>query len=152
MSDNLQKLKAIDDFNSKMIGHDMMSKSIKTELYFGGQFYQDHGSVQPRKFHYGLLKLALNAGVKVFGDQPAHSVKPRGSGFCITTKNQFIDCEQVLMATNGYTQSRVSKFLARRVLPVPSFIIVTEELGKDQVQALLPGGHCMVETRQSFCY
>ena len=56
------------------------------------------------------------------------------------------------MATNGYTQSRVSKFLARRVLPVPSFIIVTEELGKDQVQALLPGGHCMVETRQRFCY
>ena len=26
-----------------MIGPDMMSKSIKTELYFGGQFYQDHG-------------------------------------------------------------------------------------------------------------
>ncbi len=46
------------------------------------------------------------------------------------------------MATNGYAQSSVSKFLAKRVIPVPSFI----------VQALLPGGHCMVETRQRFCY
>ena len=35
------------------------------------------------------------------------------------------------MATNGYTQPSVSMFLAKRVMPVPSFIIVTEELGKN---------------------
>ena len=86
MSDNLQKLKAIDDFNSKMIGPDMMSKSIKTELYFGGQFYQDHGSVQPRKFHYGLLKLALGAGAKVFGNRLVVKVnKLKQNGFDVLT-------------------------------------------------------------------
>jgi hypothetical protein len=58
MSENLKKLKAIDDFNSKMIDASTMSESIKTELYFGGQYYEDHGSVQPRKFHYGLHQLA----------------------------------------------------------------------------------------------
>ena len=145
-------LQKIEPFAARMIKPNAMTEHINTPLYFGGLLYEGHACVQPRKLHYGLLQLALDAGVKVFGDQPAHSVKPRGSGFCITTKNQSIDCGQVLMATNGYTQSRVSKFLARRVLPVPSFIIVTEELGKDQVQALLPGGHCMVETRQRFCY
>ena len=156
MSDNLKKLKAIDYFNSKMISPDMMYKSIKTDLYFGGQFYQDHGSVQPRKFHYGLLKLALEAGVKVFGNRPVIKVnqlkKIKQNGFDVVTPNSKIHCMQVLMATNGYTRPSLSKYLARRVLPVPSFVITTVDIGKDKVQALLPGGHCMVETRKRYCY
>ena len=156
MSDNLKKLKAIDDFNSKMISPDMMSKSIKTDLYFGGQFYQDHGSVQPRKFHYGLLKIAVEAGAKVFGNRPVIKVnqlsKLKQDGFDVLTSNSKIHCKQVLMATNGYTRSNLSKYLSRRVLPVPSFIITTADIGKDKVQSLLPGGHCMVETRKRYCY
>ena len=49
-----------------MISPDMMSNSIKTDLYFGGQFYQDHGSVHPRKFHYGLVKACIEGGSKSF--------------------------------------------------------------------------------------
>jgi len=56
------------------------------------------------------------------------------------------------MATNGYTRPSLSKYLARRVLPVPSFVITTVDIGKDKVQTLLPGGHCMVETRKRYCY
>jgi glycine/D-amino acid oxidase-like deaminating enzyme len=156
MSDNLRKLKAIEDFNSKMIGPEMMSKSIKTDLYFGGQFYQDHGSVQPRKFHYGLLKLALEAGADVFGSRPVIKVtqlsKLKQDGFDVLTQNSKIHCKQVLIATNGYTRSNLSKYLSRRVLPVPSFVITTVDIGKDKVQSLLPGGHCMVETRKRYCY
>jgi glycine/D-amino acid oxidase-like deaminating enzyme len=156
MSDNLRKLKAIEDFNSKMIGPEMMSKSIKTDLYFGGQFYQDHGSVQPRKFHYGLLKLAMEAGADVFGSRPVIKVtqlsKLKQDGFDVLTQNSKIHCKQVLMATNGYTRSNLSKYLSRRVLPVPSFVITTVDIGKDKVQSLLPGGHCMVETRKRYCY
>ena len=156
MSDNLRKLKAIEDFNSKMIGPEMMSKSIKTDLYFGGQFYQDHGSVQPRKFHYGLLKLAMEAGADVFGSRPVIKVtqlsKLKQDGFDVLTQNSKIHCKQVLIATNGYTRSNLSKYLSRRVLPVPSFVITTVDIGKDKVQSLLPGGHCMVETRKRYCY
>ena len=156
MSDNLKKLKAIDHFNSKMISPDRMSKSIKTDLYFGGQFYQDHGSVHPRKFHYGLLKLALEAGAKIFGNRPVIEVnkssKIKQSGFDVVTSSSTIQCKQVLMATNGYTRSNLSKYLSRRILPVPSFVITTVDIGKDKVQSLLPGGHCMVETRKRYCY
>ena len=74
MSENLEKLKAIDDFNSRMIDPSKMSESIKTDLYFGGQYYEDHGSVQPRKFHYGLHQLAIDAGVKVFGNMPVNQI------------------------------------------------------------------------------
>ena len=76
MSKNLKKLKAIEYFNSNMIEPESMSHSIQTDLYFGGQYYQDHGAVQPRKFHYGLLQLALDAGAQVFGKTCVTKVDP----------------------------------------------------------------------------
>jgi glycine/D-amino acid oxidase-like deaminating enzyme len=150
-------LQCIEPFSARMVKPDEMPQHIDTPLYFGGLLYESHACVQPRKLHYGLLQLALQAGVQVFGEQPVHAVNSEPDGFSISThsretQHQEIHCQQVLMATNGYTQAKVSSFLAKRIMPVPSFVIVTEELGEDLVQALLPGGHCMVETRQRFCY
>ena len=156
MSRNLKKLKAIEHFNSNMIEPELMSESIETDLYFGGQFYQDHGAVQPRKFHYGLLNLAINSGAKVFGSRPVIQVnkisKSREPTFNVLTSTSTIQCHQVLMATNGYTRPSLSKHLSRRILPIPSYIITTEDIGVERVQSLLPGGHCMVETRKRYCY
>ena len=156
MSKNLEKLKAIENFNSHMIEPELMPNSIKTDLYFGGQFYEDHGAVHPHKFHYGLLQLALKAGAKVFGKSLVSKVKPVSKdsdvGFKVFTSNKTIQCNQVLMATNGYTRPSLSKNLSRRILPIPSYIITTEDIGVERVQSLLPGGHCMVETRKRYCY
>ena len=156
MSENLKKLKTIDDFNSRMIDSSKMSESINTELYFGGQYYEDHGSVQPRKFHYGLHQLAINAGAKIFGNMPVRQINPLSgdeeAGFVVSVANEFIHCKDVLIATNGYTRSSLSKYLSRRILPVPSFIITTDEIGAERVNSLIPGGHCIVETRKRYCY
>jgi len=156
MSENLKKLKAIDDFNSRMIDSSKMFESVKTDLYFGGQYYEDHGSVQPRKFHYGLHQMALNAGAKVFGRMPVKQVNPKSgdkqAGFKVSVDNKSISCKDVLIATNGYTRLSLSTYLARRILPVPSFIVTTDEIGADRVNSLIPGGHCIVETRKRYCY
>ena len=156
MSENLKKLKTIDDFNSRMIDSSKMSESINTDLYFGGQYYEDHGSVQPRKFHYGLHQLAINSGAKVFGNMPVKQITQlsadEGAGFIVSVANEFISCKDVLIATTGYTRSSLSKYLSRRILPVPSFIITTDEIRTERVNSLIPGGCCIVETRKRYCY
>ena len=75
-----------------------------------------------------------------------------GAGFIVSVANEFISCKDVLIATNGYTRSSLSKYLSRRILPVPSFIITTDEIGAERVNSLIPGGHCIVETRKRYCY
>jgi glycine/D-amino acid oxidase-like deaminating enzyme len=156
MSENLNKLRDIDYFNSKMISPDLMSESIKTDLYFGGQFYQDHGSVQPRKLHYGLFQLAINAGAKVFGNKPVKKVtrllSAETDGFEVSVADRIVHSKNVLIATNGYTRSSLSSYLSRRILPVPSYIITTEDIGADKVKSLIPGENCIVETRKRYCY
>ena len=156
MSENLNKLRDIDYFNSKMISPDLMSESIKTDLYFGGQFYQDHGSVHPRKLHYGLFQLAINAGAKVFGNKPVKKVtrllSAETDGFEVSVADRIVHSKNVLIATNGYTRSSLSSYLSRRILPVPSYIITTEDIGADKVKSLIPGENCIVETRKRYCY
>ena len=156
MSSNLKKLQSIESFNSEMIKPAKMIHSIKTDLYFGGQLYKDHGAVHPRKFHYGLLQLAIKEGARVYGKSEVlgvkHDSKKINNSFKISTSKGSIVCDDVLMATNGYTRNNLSKYLARRILPVPSFIITTEEIGIEKVQELLPGSNCMVETRKRYCY
>ena len=57
----------------------------------------------------------------------------------------------MVIATNGYTGAE-SPALRRRLVPVPSFIIATEPLGRERVKALIPGGRMIVETRSRTCY
>ena len=42
--------------------------------------------------------------------------------------------------------------LRRQVFPVPSFIISTEELGRDRIRQLLPSNMMVVESRARHCY
>lgn len=156
MANNMNDLKSIEHFDSHMVEKSSMHKHINTELYFGGQLYEGHAAVHPRKLHYGMLQLALDAGAKVFGGIRVNNIEKVtesfDNGFRVYASAQVISCKKVLMATNGYTRAGLSKYLARRILPVPSFIATTEDIGTERVASLLPGGNCMVETRKRFCY
>jgi glycine/D-amino acid oxidase-like deaminating enzyme len=156
MTKNMNELKSIEHFDSHMVEQEIMHKLINTELYFGAQLYKEHASVHPRKLHYGILQLAINAGAQVFGgyrvDRVEKLSKSGNAGFNIHIKDKVIQCQQVLMATNGYTRPELSRYLSRRILPVPSFIATTEDIGVSEVESLLPGGNCIVETRNRYCY
>jgi len=58
---------------------------------------------------------------------------------------------EVIIATNGYT-GPLTRGLMRRLVPVPSYVAVTETLPRSTLEALLPGGRMMVETRSRHCY
>ncbi len=53
MSKNLKKLKAIEHFNSNMIEPELMSESIETDLYFGGNFIKTMELSNPVNFIMG---------------------------------------------------------------------------------------------------
>ena len=81
-------LQKIEPFAAHMVQPDEMAQHIDTQLYFGGLLYENHASVQPRKLHYGLLQLAVEAGVQVFGGQPVLEVNAQLDGFCVSTQNK----------------------------------------------------------------
>ncbi|TFL17157.1 NAD(P)/FAD-dependent oxidoreductase [Jannaschia formosa] len=120
---------------------------IGTDFYRGGTVRMDVGGLHPAKFHAELLRIALAAGVAVHGETRVTRISRDGEGFRIATGTGEVRARQVLVCTNGYTDG-AAPYLRRRLIPVRSRIIATEELPPETMARLMPKGMMMGEMRQ----
>jgi glycine/D-amino acid oxidase-like deaminating enzyme len=120
-------------------------KELGTDLYSGGVVFHRHASVDPAKYHRGLLNLALGAGAKVVGNCHAEKINKALAGFEVLTSKGTISCKQLVIATNGYT-SKLTPWLQRRVIPIGSYIIATEPLEKKLMDELFPTNRIVSDT------
>ena len=95
--------------------------------------------IQPARFVFGIAERAAGAGARLVANCEVLSFDRDGSGFRVVTSAGTVRTGDVVLATNGYTTTRPSPELARRVVPVGSYIIVTEPIG-DRAAAVFPGG------------
>jgi len=124
---------------------------ILTNAYHGGLVYPKHASIDPAKYHAGLLRLALEAGVAVQSHCPATNITREKSGFLVETSNGVVSAKKVILATNGYSGS-LSPWHRRRVIPIGSYVIATEALPKELMDRLLPKDRIISDTRKVVYY
>ena len=79
------------------------------------------------------------------------AVDRAGSGFVVTTDRGPVRAAAVLMATNGYT-TPLFPWLKRRLIPLSSYLIATEDLPEGMADELFPTRRMCVETRNRHCY
>ncbi|PWE77334.1 oxidoreductase [Bradyrhizobium sp. SUTN9-2] len=120
---------------------------IGTDVYRGGTVRMDIGGLHPAKFHAELLRVALTSGLAVHARTPVISIEKDGAVFRVVTSAGPVQARQVLVCTNGYTDGAVP-FLRRRLVPVRSRIIATEELAPDVMARLMPKGMMITENRE----
>lgn len=110
---------------------------IGTDWYRGGSVRMDIGGLHPAKYHAEILRVTLAAGVSVHSDTAVQTVERDASGFKVVTSAGTITARQVLVCTNGYTDGS-DPYLRRRLVPVRSRIIATEELSPELMATLMP--------------
>lgn len=120
---------------------------VGTDFYRGGMVRMDIGGLHPAKFHAELLRVALASGLAVHSNTPVTSIERDGSGFRVATSAGTVQARQVLVCTNGYTDG-ANPFLRRRLVPVRSRIIATEELAPEVMSRLMPKLMMMGEGRE----
>lgn len=147
----LDDLRALVDVKIDMVPKSEQRREIGTDLYCGGMMLHDHGGVHPGKYLNGMLTAAARAGAMIMGDTKVTAVARKGSGFEVRTAKGRVAANDVLMATNGYTTPDFAA-LKRRMIPVSSFLIATEELEPSLVDDIMPGRRMCVETRHRHCY
>lgn len=129
--------------------------ALKAELdspyYCGGLVDPISAGVNPAKLIRGLLKSALAAGVRIFEHTPVSAMTERNGLYQLKTARGPVAAEKIVAATNGYTPS-FFKFLRRRVIPIGSFIIVTEALPPDLARQLIPQGRMVFDTKHLLYY
>ncbi len=125
---------------------------LGSDAYFGGVVLHAHASIDPARYHAGALERAIAAGVEFHASTPATGIRPLvGGGFEIATPRGSCRARDVIVATNGYTQ-HVTPWLRRRVIPIGSYIIATEELPAGLVARLMPKNRIVSDTRKVVYY
>jgi glycine/D-amino acid oxidase-like deaminating enzyme len=112
-------------------------RELGSDAYFGGVVFPRHASINPAKYHRGLLSLAQAAGAHVVGHCAVTAISRETGGFVLTTSRGQVRARDVIVATNGYTTG-LTPWLQRRVIPIGSYIIATEPLPKDLIAELFP--------------
>jgi glycine/D-amino acid oxidase-like deaminating enzyme len=120
---------------------------IGTDFYRGGLVRMDIGGLHPAKFHAGLMRATIAAGASVHAQTAVQGIERDGTGFSVATAGGKVQARRVLVCTNGYTDG-VDPWLRRRMVPVRSRIIATEELAPELMAKLMPARMMYGETRE----
>ncbi|MEJ6810219.1 MAG: NAD(P)/FAD-dependent oxidoreductase [Rhodobacterales bacterium] len=126
-------------------------KELGSDVYHGGVVFPRHASVDPGKYHRGLLQRVIDAGVDVFGQCAVLDIEQTPDGFVITTQKGKVKARDVIIATNGYT-SNLTPWLQKRVIPIGSYIIATDVLDPVMVNELFPTNRIASDTCKVIYY
>ncbi len=130
-------LSKIVDLEYEMLPQAAQRKHIGSDYYKGGIVYHQDGHLHPGLYLKGLTSLALAAGVQVFAPARVEQVEADKEGFRAKLEGTSINCGEVMIATNGYTDPAFP-YLRRRVIPIRSALIATVPLAADLMHELSP--------------
>lgn len=119
--------------------------------YFGGMVTPGLGAVHPAKLHAGLVRLAQERGVTIVEGAAARSVRREAGRFEVRTERGTVSAAKVLIATNGYSGD-LSPWARRRIIPIGSYMLATEELPVELARSLIPARRTVIDTRKVVIY
>ncbi|PVA09102.1 FAD-dependent oxidoreductase [Pelagivirga sediminicola] len=134
-----------------MIPRAEQRRELGTDVYHGGTLFPAHASVNPARYHHGLLRTASDAGAQVLGQTPVTGITRTPGGFEIRTPRGTVRARDVAIATNGYTTG-LTPWQQRRVIPIGSYVIATEPLPRETMDRLFPTDRIASDTCKVIYY
>ena len=138
------------DHRVKVLTREQLPEEIGSGSYFGGVVDECSAGVNPARYVRGLARAAERAGAKILEHSPVGSVA-RGSrngvsGWEISIADRTkVFAEKVVLATGAYSPRNLP-IIPRKILPIGSFIIVTEELSEKIATEVIPRGRMISDS------
>lgn len=125
-------------FETSLVGRSELRSEIGSDQFHGAMADAKSAGLHVGKFTKGLAEAAVRAGATIHEKASVERFRRLGgTKHELVTARGTVQADQVLVATSGYT-GRPFRWQQVRIAPVGSFIIVTEPLGKDVCDELLP--------------
>lgn len=124
---------------------------IGSTFYHGGRFNRRDGVIHPAHYHSGLLDRVRQAGGLIIDGTRVTGIRREAAGLTVETDRGAVKAGQAAIGANGYTDGALPT-LVRRVIPVASQMIATEELPEDLVRRLAPKGNMIIDTKRTVHY
>ncbi len=136
---------------TRMVSRADQNREVASDIYFGGRTTVMAGGLHPAKYHAGLVEACRRAGVTFRTRCRVGGVRKNGTGYVLSTERGEVRANQVVVATNAYTDSGTPWF-RRRVIPIGSYIIATEAMDPAQLRALIPSARMIQDTKRNLFY
>ncbi len=107
--------------------------------------------LHPARYTYGLASALGGAAVRLVENAEVVRVEAGGGSYRVGTTRGEVSAGQVLIATNGYTGPVLPR-LRRGVVPVGSYVVVTDPLRPDVAERLIPGNRMLWTSRRLLNY
>jgi glycine/D-amino acid oxidase-like deaminating enzyme len=128
-----------------------LASELGTDAYVGARLYRHHGGLHPAKYAAELARCVLAAGGVIRETTTFIASRATREGFSIDTSSGTLRARDLIVATNGYTGPAAGS-LRRRVVPVTSYMIATDELPAALMSKLMPRGRVITDTNRLLVY
>jgi glycine/D-amino acid oxidase-like deaminating enzyme len=136
----------------RIIPRDQLQSEIGSSIYHGGLVDETSAGVNPARLVAGLARAAERAGAAIFEHANVDQIQREGaSGWKVATARGTLRAKYVLIATSGYT-SRVTPVLQKKIIPIGSYIIVTEILSEKLAAELSPRNRMIYDSKNYLYY
>ena len=127
-----------------------LREHVASDSFLAGAYDPHPFVVNPAKLAGGLKTAAEAAGVRIYEQTPVTKLDD-GKPVTLTTPNGSVAARAVVLGMNGY--GGAMGFMESRVLPVHTYIVMTEPLSQDELEAT--GWHkrrTSLETARNFIH
>ncbi len=141
---HVKALQARVAWQRKMLNHELvfvpreaLRDEIGSDVYYAGVIDPHGAGLHPAKLVFGLAALAARHGAQLCENTAVQYIRRTGQGYELLTSKGAVRANQVVVATNGYTES-LEPSLRRLLIPAGSYSIVTEPLPADLQRQISP--------------
>ncbi len=119
---------------------------VQSKRYLGGLFDPDSGHLHPLNYTLGLARAATAAGVRLFEDSCVTRIRDEAGGHVVETARGKVRAKFVVLACNTWL-GPLAPQLARKIMPVGTYVIATEPLGAERMAKLMPAQAAVCDSR-----
>jgi glycine/D-amino acid oxidase-like deaminating enzyme len=139
----------------RVVPRNELQSEIGSPIYHGGLVDETSAGVNPARYVAGLGRAAERAGVAIVENTRVEKIEResrQGSqGWSVTTFRGILRAREVFVATSGYTSS-VTPALQKKIVPIGSYIIVTEPLLEELATQASPRNRMIYDSKNYLYY
>ena len=133
-----------------------MGRVLNSDIYVGALLKHGQGGLHPAKYVRALANRARSLGVRIFTGWRYLEAPRDGAGHRVRLSDgqgsqAVIRADKVLLSVNGYAGPE-QKWLRKRIIPVQSYMIATEPLPFEKMEALIPQNRVAGDTKHILYY
>lgn len=129
---------------------ELSSKWVDSDRYTAGLLEPDAFHFHPLKYALGEAAAIVTGGGRVYERSRVVAIESRGTTTSVRTNEGEVLAHHVVIAGGGYL-SKLVPTLERAILPITTYVMVTEPLGAS-INALVPSRAAIYDTRFAFDY